>query len=114
MSDLVRGQALIRMHEEKTGQMVRNVTCMTISQMTDVLYRYILATDGYNEDYEFLDSTEAMMLFRGVLFKNIKSVHYFNNEKMMDLATTYEIFRKANLVRTNGWTGEEKKMDIYR
>ncbi len=31
VSDLVRGQALIRMHEEKTGQMVRNITCMTIS-----------------------------------------------------------------------------------
>lgn len=109
VSDLARGQALIRMHEKKTGVMVRNVTCMTIAQMTDMLYRYILAEDGYNEEYEFLDSTEAMMLFRGVLFKNIKSLHYFNNEKMMDLATTYEIFRKANLVRTNGWTGEEKK-----
>ena len=85
VSDLVRGQALIRMYEEKTGQMVRNVACMTISQMTDVLYRYILAADGYNEEYEFLDGTEAMMLFRGVLFKNIKSLRYFNNEKMMDL-----------------------------
>jgi hypothetical protein len=50
-----------------------------------VLYRYILAADGYNEEYEFLDGTEAMMLFRGVLFKNIKSLRYFNNEKMMDL-----------------------------
>lgn len=109
MSDLVRGQALIRMHEEKTGQMVRNVTCMTIPQMTDVLYRYILAADGYDEEYETLDNTEAMMLFRGVLFKNIKGLHYFNNEKMMDLATTYEIYKKADLVRANGWNGEEKK-----
>ena len=78
VSDLARGQALIRMHEKKTGVMVRNVTCMTIAQMSDVLYRYILAAEGYNEEYDFLDSTEAMMLFRGVLFKNIKSLHYFN------------------------------------
>ncbi len=34
VSDLARGQALIRMHEEKTGVMVRNVTCMTIAQMS--------------------------------------------------------------------------------
>lgn len=53
-----------------------------------------------------------MMLFRGVLFKNIKSLRYFNNENMMDLATTYEIFKKANLVRTNGWSGEEKKIRV--
>ena len=63
VSDFARGQALIRMHEEKTGVMVRNVSCMTITQMADVLYRYILAADGYNEEYEFLDGTEAMMLF---------------------------------------------------
>ena len=58
VSDLVRGQALIRMYEEKTGQMVRNVACMTISQMTDVLYRYILAADGYN--FVFLNEFQGI------------------------------------------------------
>ena len=110
VSDLLRGQALIRMHEGKTRQMVRNVECMTISQMTDVLYKYIVAADGYAEEYELLDSTEAMMFFRGVLFKNIQRLSYFNNENMMDMITTQEIFRKANLVRTNGWSKEEEKV----
>lgn len=114
VSDIVRGNALIRLHERKTGRMVRNVNCMTIAQMTDVLYRYILSTDGFDEEKEFLESTEAMLLFRKILFKNLESLRYFNNDKMMDLATTFEIFRKANLVRTNGWSGEEEKHENKR
>ncbi|MBO5620842.1 MAG: hypothetical protein J5959_04365, partial [Butyrivibrio sp.] len=67
VSDISRGQSLIRLHEKQTGEMVCNVTCMTISQMVDSVYRYVLADAGFDEEYEFLDATSSMMLFRGVL-----------------------------------------------
>ncbi len=109
VSDIARGQALIRIHEKRTGAAVRNVNCMTIGQMTDILYRYILSSEGYNNGYELLDDKEALMLFRGILINNIDRMKFFNSEKMLDLATTREIFNKANLIRTNGWNGEERK-----
>ena len=109
VSDLARGHALIRMHEKKTEKMVHNVSCMTISQMSDVFYRYILSEKGYNKVHEFLDSTEAMMLFRSILFGKIKNMRFFNAENMMDLATVREIFNKVDLIRNNGWSGKEKE-----
>lgn len=109
VSDISRGQALIRLHEKQTGEMVCNVSCMTIPQMADAVYRYLLSAEGYNERYEFLDNTAAMMLFRGIIIDNIKSLRYFNNERVMDIATTSEIFSKANLIRANRWSGEEAK-----
>ncbi|MBP3199969.1 MAG: PD-(D/E)XK nuclease family protein [Butyrivibrio sp.] len=114
VSDISRGQSLIRLHEKQTGEMVCNVTCMTISQMVDSVYRYVLADAGFDEEYEFLDATSSMMLFRGVLLNNIKKMHYFTNDKLMDLATTYEIFGKVNLVRANGWSGKETKVNNDR
>lgn len=109
VSDISRGQALIRLHEKHTGEMACNVSCMTIPQMADAVYRYLLSAEGYNERYEFLDNSAAMMLFRGIIIDNIKSLRYFNNEKVMDIATTSEIFSKANIIRANGWSGEEAK-----
>ena len=109
VSDLARGHALIRMHEKKTEKMVHNVSCMTISQMSDVFYRYILSEKGYNKVHEFLDSTEAMMLFRSILFGKIKNMRFFNAENMMDLATVREIFNKVDLIRNNGWSGKENE-----
>ncbi|MCR5591552.1 MAG: PD-(D/E)XK nuclease family protein [Lachnospiraceae bacterium] len=106
VGDTARAQALIRMHEKK-GSMVRNVRCMTVSQMADVLYRYILSEDGFSEEYELLDRTEATMLFRGILLDNIGTFSYFNAEKMMDFVTAGEIFAKADIVRANGWNGKE-------
>lgn len=109
VSDISRGQALIRLHEKHTGNMSCNVSCMTIHQMADAVYRYMLSAEGYDEGDEFLDNSAAMMLFRGIIIDNIKSLRYFNNEKVMDIATTSEIFSKANIIRANGWSGEEAK-----
>lgn len=67
VSDLVGGQALIRMHEKKTGVMVRNASCMTIAQMTDVLYRYILAADGYNEEYWYFRGRASQVIWKLML-----------------------------------------------
>ena len=68
VSDPANGQALIRMHEKKTGAIVRNVSCMSVAQMSNILYRYFLAENDSKEECEFLDGTEALMLFRSVLF----------------------------------------------
>ena len=51
VSDISRGQSLIRLHEKQTGEMVCNVTCMTIFQMVDSAYRYVLAANGYDEEF---------------------------------------------------------------
>ena len=108
VSDLNKGQALLRQFEENTGKPVSNITCMTLGQMADKLYLWSLAESGFGSDYEQIDDKEAMMLFQSVLFQNIRSLKYFKVEKMMNLATTREIYTKANLIRKNGWTGAEK------
>ena len=109
VSDLVRGQALIRKHEKKTGGMVKNVSCMTIMQMSDLLYTYFLSENGYEDEIELLDSDEAMMAFRSVLLDNIGRLKYFNNERVMNIATISEIFGKVTLIMANGWNGEESR-----
>ncbi len=109
VSDLSRGHNLIRKHEATTGLMVHNITCMTIPQLIDEVDLYIQSENGFEIQNTVIDQTEAMMLFRSIIFKNLKSLKFFTNEKMMDLVTTKEIFNKANLVRSNGWTGAESK-----
>lgn len=109
VSDLSRGHDLIRKHEAVTGVMVHNITCMTIPQLIDEVDLYIQSENGFEIQNTVIDQTEAMMLFRSIIFKNLKSLKFFTNEKMMDLVTTKEIFNKANLVRSNGWTGAESK-----
>lgn len=110
VSDIARGRDIIRLHEARTGQPVCNVICMTIPQMADIIYRYILSEKGFDEEFEILDDTQSKILFNNVLNKNIKNLCYFNNEKMMNLATVAEIFNKVNLIRTNGLTDEEPKV----
>ena len=107
VSDLHKGQALIRRYEADTARMVRNVTCMTLSQIADKLLLWMQAENGCEKVYTCLDANESTMLFRSLLLKNIKSLRYFNVEEMLDIATSKEIFAKANLARSNGWTGKE-------
>lgn len=109
VSDISRGHDLMRKHEAMTGALIHNVTCMTITQLIDAVNLYIQSENGFELQNTVIDPTEALMLFRSIVFKNIKSLKFFNNEKMMDLVTTREIFSKANLVRSNGWTGKEPK-----
>ena len=108
VSDAARGQALIRGYEKKTGIMVRNINCMTINMIVDVMYNYMLSEAGYDEERRFLDNMEAVMLFKDVLIKNIGRLKYFNDEKMMNPATVREVFNKAMLVRANRWNGKEE------
>lgn len=114
VSDLNKGQGLLRRYEELTGDLVCNVTCMTLSQLAEQVYLYIQSDEGFEKQHDFLDSTEALMLFREIIFQKINELSYFNDENMMDFATTKEIFDKANLVRANGWTGEEMKSPNVR
>jgi len=109
VSDPVKGQMLLRMHEASSGTMIRNVRCLTILQMAEELYRYFCSENGFADEYEYPDTAEAGMIFRGVLFRNLGKLRYFKREEMMDLATTAEIFRKVQLIRANGWSGEEEK-----
>lgn len=107
VSDLIKGLALIRKHEAETGILVRNVNCMTINQIVNQIYLYIQAQNGFELAKEIIDSNSSLMAFRGIIFKNIKSLRYFKEEKIMDIATTKEIFHKANLIRANGWADDE-------
>ena len=112
VSDISKGNTIIRAFANRTGKLIRNVNCMTISLMVDQLYLYICAKKGTVKEHRIIEEQEAMMLFRSVILNNIDSLKYFKNEKMMDLATTNEIFSKINLVRANGWNGKEP--DINR
>lgn len=111
VSDISRGNTIIRAFENRTGKLVRNVNCMNLSLMVDQLYLYICAKKGIAKEHRILEEQEAMMLFRSIILNNISSLKYFKNEKLMDLATTNELFSKINLVRANGWNGKEPEID---
>ena len=114
VSDLSKGHALLRKHEATTGNMVHNVTCMTLAQLANQIWLYMQAETGYAKQTRLLDGTEAMMLFRSVIFNNLEKLRYFSDENMMDFVMTEELFQKANLVRGNGWTGSEEGTENAR
>ncbi len=114
VSDLSKGNALLRKHEAMTGNPVHNVTCMTLTQTANQIWVYMQAESGYTKQVRILDGTEAMMLFRSVIFNNQEKLRYFNDENMMDFVMTEELFQKANLVRGNGWNGAEEEIDSAR
>ncbi|MBP5331072.1 MAG: hypothetical protein J6Y89_04405, partial [Lachnospiraceae bacterium] len=107
VSNLGRGQALLRHHEGKTGAPVCNVSCMTLRQAAEMLYMWSCAESGYRSDFRLADSKEAMMLLRSVVVRDSENQSYFKNPNMMDVATAAEMFRIVNLIRSNGWTGKE-------
>lgn len=41
VSDMSKGQALLRNFEKKTGRMVHNVTCLTLDEIVRSLFMYI-------------------------------------------------------------------------
>jgi len=114
VSDLSKGHALLRKHEATTGNMVHNVTCMTLAQLANQIWLYMQAENGYAKQTRLLDGPEAMMLFRSVIFNNLEKLRYFNDENMMDFVMTEELFQKANLVRGNGWNGSEEGTENAR
>lgn len=64
VSDLSRGHDLVRKQEAVTGELVRNVTCMTIAQLIDAVHLYIQSENGFVLQNMLIDQTEAMMLYR--------------------------------------------------
>lgn len=114
VSDLSKGHALLRKHEALTGRLVHNVTCMTLAQLANKIWLYMQAEAGCAKREKLLDGTEALLLFRSVIFCNIEKLRYFGDENMMDFVMTKELFQMANLVRGNGWNGAEKECDSDR
>ncbi len=110
VSDLARGQALLRLYEKKTGTPVINVSCMTLRQIAEMLYKWKCAEEGYKSRFKLVDSREALMLFRSLVIKD-DSLLYFNNPEMMDISTASEMFKISNLIRMNGWTGKEPDIE---
>lgn len=105
VSDISRGNTLIRMYEKETGAIVRNVTCQTIDWVVNQLFIIDQAGKGYNTEYELIDEQASFMLFRSVLFDIIDSLEYYNDkEALMSVATSKEIFDKVNLIRSNECT----------
>ena len=114
VSDLSKGHALLRKHEALTGRLVHNVTCMTLAQLANKIWLYMQAEAGCAKRERLLDGTEALLLFRSVIFCNIEKLRYFGDENMMDFVMTKELFQMANLVRGNGWNGAEEECDSDR
>ncbi len=114
VSDVARGQALLRKYERETGKMVRNVLCWTLEQLAKQICVYVWAQDGFTKKYEIIDDTSAMILFHRVILTNLDKLRYFKNASMIDLTTAREIFSKAMLVRGNKWNGKETAKENLR
>ncbi len=112
VSDVRKGNSLMRIFENKDNKMVHNISCKSIDTLADDIYKYELAKSGYTKGIEVMSDSEALMLFRHlVLFDCIdkKELSYFNNKDILDIATTQELFNKINLVRSNRWISELEK-----
>ena len=107
VSDIKRANSLIRSHEIKYKSTKRNIDCRTLQQIATDVYKWIQSENGFTSPHEFIDQDEAQMFFRAVLLTNCATLPYFNNESIMNIATTTELFRMVNLIRGNGWTGKE-------
>ena len=106
VSDISRGQALIRNFEKESGKPVRNVVCKTLGQLIKQIYVYIESKGDIDLRVKIIDRMTAQIVFQNMILDNIESLKYFNNEDILDLKTTKEIFNKVNLIRENGWTGD--------
>lgn len=115
VSDVSKGNALIRIFENKEQKMVRNITCKNIDMLADNINNYELAKNGWDKGTEVMSDSEALMLFRHlVLFDCIDKdeLSYYNNRDILNIATTQELFNKIILVRSNLWLSElEKKTE---
>lgn len=109
VSDISRAHSLLKQYEKNTGDLNRNVNCMTLNQLITALYYALISTSGYTDKFRQLDDTEAMMFFRSTVMAKRNELKYFTDERMLNLAMTKEMYRKAKLIRSNGWSGEEKK-----
>lgn len=108
VSDISRGNTLIRMYEKETGKLIHNVSCQTIDWLANQIYIVDQAKKGYNTEYKLIDEQASLMLFRSVLFDIIDSLKYYNDkEALMSVATSKEIFDKVNLMRSNECTLED-------
>lgn len=109
VSDLSRAQSLFRQYEAQTGMLIKNITCKTISQLAMDVYHYWQAESSFQKLHRVLEPDEAMMLFRNIIFENKESLCFFIDENMLDITTSKNIFRSINIIRSNGWSGEECK-----
>lgn len=103
VSDLLKGEAILRSFEASEGLPVCNVVCMTIAQIVDTLYLWTQAEFGFDAGEQYIDAEVVQSILRSILFREMDSLKYFNVEKMMNLATTSEIVHKVNLIRADGW-----------
>lgn len=113
VSDVSKGNALLRIFENREQKPVCNISCKSIDMLADTIYKYEQAKIGYDKGIEVLSNSEALMLFRNlVLFNCIdkKELSYFDNKDILDIATTSELFSKINLIRSNRWLPEIERM----
>lgn len=109
VSDMAKGQAVLRNFEKKTGKLVQNVTCLTLDELAKTLFLYVQSRSGYRSEYELIDDTAVSALIRSVFRENASSMQYLVNEKILNLKTTRELARIIQLIRANGWKDEEKQ-----
>lgn len=102
VSDVSKGNTLLRMHEKNTGTMVQNVSCQNLSWVVNQIFIYEQASKGFEAEYELIDEQTALMLFRSVLLDTIDSLKYYKDkEKLLSIVTSKEIYDKVNLMRSN-------------
>ena len=104
VSDLGKGQALIRDFGNVSGEIITNVECKTIRELAKEICCYLYSERNMDEAVQVLETDEACMLFRSVLIDHISDMKYFNDERMMSIGTVEEIFDKVNLIRENRWS----------
>ena len=109
VSDTARAGQLFRRYEAAHRRIIRNVNPVTLKGIAEQFFHHVQAEHGPVPEYRLLSSTEAMMVFRSVLLKNTDRLQYFTDERMFNLRTSAEIYRKADLIRVNGITEEAER-----
>ena len=111
VSNIQRGNALLRLYEQETNKSVNNVVPTTLQNIINELYYSLLANNTIKEEKRILNNKEGEMFFHELLLELSPSLLYFNDQYMLNIATTNEIYQKINLIRLNGWINEEKEND---
>ena len=111
-SDAEKGNRLLNRYERSSGNIVRNVTVTTLKHTAELMYAHACAAAGYEAERTLISPDEAMMVFRSVLLKHTAELQYFTDQRMFNLRTAEEIYRKADLIRTNGLKQDTKAAGI--
>ena len=77
VSNIQRGNALLRLYEQETNKSVNNVVPTTLQNIINELYYSLLANNTIKEEKRILNNKEGEMFFHELLLELSPSLLYF-------------------------------------